>query len=208
MKQDLTEYLAKHTRTAMQREGIGFSITYAKITETNIPTMLLELMNHDHEEVDMLLILHALDIAKGNPFKECIVLSPDTDVFLILIYYYQSLPHLKYFRTGAGESQPNIDIQICYEAIDVRHAQAILGFHVLTELSWWKVFLKADNILNTLSRSGTGEKSSRSCYTFYTGALCCEYLWYVLYVVHGQFYWIYIFFIPMKLRENIGLMKF
>ena len=78
-KQDLTEYLAKHTRAAMQREGIRFSITYAKITETNIPTMLLELMNHDHEEADTVLILHALDEVKDNQFKECIVLSPDTD---------------------------------------------------------------------------------------------------------------------------------
>ena len=56
MKQDLTEYLAKHTRTAIQREGIEFSITYAKITKTNIPTMSLELRGHDHEEVDTLLI--------------------------------------------------------------------------------------------------------------------------------------------------------
>ena len=63
----------------MQREGIRFSITYAKITETNIPTMLLELMNHDHEEADTVLILHALDEVKDNQFKECIVLSPDTD---------------------------------------------------------------------------------------------------------------------------------
>ena len=96
-KQGLTEHLAKHTRTAMQREGIGFSITYAKITETNIPTMSLELMNHDHEETDTLLVLYALDVAKDNPFKECIVLSTDTDVSLLLIYYYQSLPHLTYF---------------------------------------------------------------------------------------------------------------
>ena len=69
-------------------------------------------MNHDHDELGTLLILHALG-------------SPDTDVFLLLIYYHQSRPHLTYFRTGAGEPQPNIDIQSCYEAIRVNHAQAI-----------------------------------------------------------------------------------
>ena len=82
-------------------------------------------MNHDHDELGTLQILHALDVAKDNPFKECIAISPDTDVFLILIYYHQSRPHLTYFRTGVGEPQPNIDIQSCYEAIRVNHAQAI-----------------------------------------------------------------------------------
>ena len=67
-KQDLTEYLAKHTKTAMQRKGIEFPITCANISKTNIPTMSLELMNHDHEEADTL-ILHTLDVAKDNLFK-------------------------------------------------------------------------------------------------------------------------------------------
>ena len=35
-----------HTITAMQHEGIKFSITNAKVTGTNIPTMPLALMNH------------------------------------------------------------------------------------------------------------------------------------------------------------------
>ena len=45
-----------------------------------------------------LLILYALDVAKDNLFKECIVLSPDANVFLLLIYYYQLLPHLTIFK--------------------------------------------------------------------------------------------------------------
>ena len=56
------------------------------------------------------------------------------------------------------------------KAIGVNHAQAILGFHVLTgcdqigqfsgktKRTWRKSFLKADNnILNALSRLGTDE---------------------------------------------------
>ena len=63
-----------------------------------------ELMSHDYEEADTFLILHALDVAKGNQYKECIALSSDTDIFLLLIYYYQSLPHLTYFSTGIEKS--------------------------------------------------------------------------------------------------------
>ena len=136
--------------------------------------------------------MHSLDVAKDSPFKECIVLSPDTDVFLLLIYYHQSRPHLTHLRTGTGEIQHNIEIQSCYEAIGVNHAQAILGFHVLTgcdqigrfsgktKLSWWKSFLKADNnILNALSRLGTDEHlqdlvilSILECFVVNTYAMC------------------------------------
>ena len=93
--------------------------------------------------------------------------------FSTVIHYYQSLPHLTYFRTGTGENQRNIDIWSCYEAIGVNHTQAILGFHILRgcdqigrfsgkpKLLWWKSFLKADNnILNALSWLGTDENLS------------------------------------------------
>ena len=69
--------------------------------------MSQELMNHDCKEAYLLLILHALDVAKDNLFKECIILSPDTDLFLLLIYYYQTLPNLAYFQIGK-ESRCNI----------------------------------------------------------------------------------------------------
>ena len=90
--------------------------------------------------------------------------------FLLLIYYCQSLPYLAYFGIDAGESQRNIDIQSCYEAIGVNNVQAFLDFHVLTGCYsiWrfsrkakhigWKLFLKADNnILNGLTQFGTNE---------------------------------------------------
>ena len=51
-----------------------------------------ELQEHDHEEADTLLILHAVDTAKLNPFSKCVVYSPDTDVFLLLNYHYSKLP--------------------------------------------------------------------------------------------------------------------
>ena len=59
-------------------------------------------MSHDHKEVDTLLIMHTSDVANDHPFKECVVLSPDTVVVLLLIYYYQLLPQLTCFQTGTG----------------------------------------------------------------------------------------------------------
>ena len=80
-------------------------MTYAKITEINIPKLSLELTNYDQEEAETLLILHALDVTKYNAFKECIVLSPDTDVFLLLIYSYKLLPNLIYFWYRRSSAQ-------------------------------------------------------------------------------------------------------
>jgi len=79
-KQALTEYLAHYTRHAIGC-GVRFIVTYAKTTEGNTNNLTEEIKNHDREEADTLLILHAIDVAKENPFKECIVLSPDTDIF-------------------------------------------------------------------------------------------------------------------------------
>ena len=91
-KQDLTIFLAKHIISRFTGSGTNFVVTYDLCSETNLENYPIEMLQHDHEEADTLLILQAIDAAKTDPFRECIVYSPDTDVFLLLIYYYESLP--------------------------------------------------------------------------------------------------------------------
>ena len=67
---------------------------------TNIPSFAEDLLSHNLEEADTLMILHSIDVAKRNPFQELIVSSPDTDVFLLLIYYQQSICNQTVFKTG------------------------------------------------------------------------------------------------------------
>lgn len=169
-KQDLTIYLSKYAKQAFEDKSIDFAITYDKITETNLENFPDELRNHDHEEADTLLILHAIDVAKKDLFTECFILSPDTDVFLLLIYYHESLPLVTFFRTGKGNDKRDINIRDCYEALGLNRAAAILGFHVLTgcdqtgrfsgksKSTWWKFFMKAeDYVLHALSKLGERE---------------------------------------------------
>lgn len=119
-----------------------------------------------------------------------------------------------YFQTGKGETQYNIDIQSCHKAISVKHAQAILGFHVLTscdqigqfsgktKLFLWKSFFKADkNILKALSPLETDENlwdlvtlSKLERFMVSTYGMCNNL--------------IFIFLSLMKLWENIRFMKF
>ena len=46
--------------------------------ETNIPNFSTV---REHEEADTLLILHCPDVAKSDPFSECVAFYPDTNVF-------------------------------------------------------------------------------------------------------------------------------
>ena len=169
-KQQLTIFLSKYCKREFQGSNIDFAVTYDQITETNMDGFTEELKNHDHEEADTLLILHAIDVARKDIFTECYVYSPDTDVFLLLLHHYESLPLSTYFRTGKGEKERDINIRNCYEGIGGNRAAAVLGLHVLTgcdqtgrfagksKSTWWKSFTNADaNIIQALTVLGNGE---------------------------------------------------
>ena len=160
--------MAQHAIEALQVKD--FVVTYNLQSETNIFDLEEDLKIHDHEEADTLLILHAINVARRDPFNECIVFSPDTDVFLLLIHYAESLPQVTNFRTGREQDFRDININKCYEAIGTKLANSILGFHTFTgcdqtgrfngksKSSWWKIFMKADDrILDALSQLGLGE---------------------------------------------------
>ena len=110
-KKDLTTYLTEYTQQVLQDEGLNYSITHNLVTVTNIQDFHIGLKNHDHEEADTLLVLHAIDVAKQDLFTECYVFSPGTDVFLLLIYYCESLPLVTYFRTRRGSDERDINIK-------------------------------------------------------------------------------------------------
>ena len=128
-KQDLTIYLANHTVTALEEINKPYVVTYDTISKTNIDDLPVDIMRHDHEEADTLLILHCWDIATSDPFTECVVHSPDTDVFLLLVHHFQSLPQCLIFRTGKGGTMRDLSIRNCYEALGSNQANALLGFH-------------------------------------------------------------------------------
>ena len=93
-KQDLTIYLSKNVIKDFIQIKIEFVVTYDLCSESNIPAYPSSMMRHDHEEADTLLVLQAIDVAKNHPFTECIIYSPDTDVFLLLIHFYEKLPQV------------------------------------------------------------------------------------------------------------------
>ena len=168
-KQDLTVYLTQYSVGMLGDKR--YAITYDTVTVTNIGDFAEDICTHDHEEADTLLILHAIDVAKRNPFSECFVYSPDTDVFLLLLYYAESLTQVTFFRTGRGIDLRDINIHSCYEALGATKSKALLGFHTFTgcdqtgrlfngisKTSWWKQFSVAENsVLDAFAQLGSSE---------------------------------------------------
>ena len=84
-KQDLTIYLAQKFVKKFSKLGARYSATYDLQSQSNIDNYSPELLEHDHEEADTLLIGQAIDVARNYPFTECYIYSPDTDM-LVLLY--------------------------------------------------------------------------------------------------------------------------
>lgn len=98
-KQELTKYLSTKIISSFKKSGTNYVVTCDLSSESNIEEYRDEMKAHDHEEADTLLILQALDVAKRDPFTECVVYSPDTDVFLLLLHYSSSLPQVWLFKS-------------------------------------------------------------------------------------------------------------
>ena len=94
-KQDLTIYLAQKFMKVFTKVGARYSVAYDLQIQSNTDNYSPELLEHDHEEADTLLIVQAIDVARNDSFTECYIYSPDTDVLVLLIHHYQMLPQLR-----------------------------------------------------------------------------------------------------------------
>ena len=61
--------------------GKSYVVTYDLVSETNIHDLAPDIRVHDHEEADTLLILHCYDVARHDPFAECVAMR----VFIKLV---------------------------------------------------------------------------------------------------------------------------
>ena len=130
-KAELTTYLAAQTTDHSKgptNKLKKFIVTSGTETKGNtcVPSTLV---THSQEEADTLMLLHALSIDKH---AEVVIASPDTDVFLMMIQMYPSLPCDISFLTGKGNLKRSIPVQPVYNKLGHKRASAILGVHALT----------------------------------------------------------------------------
>ena len=80
--------------------------------------------------------------------NQCIVYSGNTDVFLLLIFHYTSLPNASIFRNGKKSVLQDIYIGSCYEALGSYRANDLLGFNTFAGCD------KIGHFLGKTKRSG------------------------------------------------------
>ena len=67
-KNDLTIYLAEKAITNFENVNAGYAVSYTTKCISNLEDFAQEMMTHDHEEADTLL-LHAADVSLMYPKK-------------------------------------------------------------------------------------------------------------------------------------------
>ena len=160
-KIELTTFLGNFLVVKFNSLAVRFAVSYSNITKSNINAIDPNLNGHNHEEADTLMILHAIDVGKQNPFRKLLVKSPDTDVFLLLIHHCQELPLDTEFVTGRGEHTRSISVVAANQVLGDERRQALLGFHAFTacdqtskfsrksKRACWLKFINSDEAIMT-----------------------------------------------------------
>ena len=127
-KEEVTIYLGEKLIREFLHQDKQFVVVYDNKCETNISNFDNNLRVHSREEADTLIVLHGIDVAKRDLFQELYIDCCDTDVFLLLFYYFEKLCT----RTVFNGKNDYIDIGMLYEVLDKKKLRALPGFHVFT----------------------------------------------------------------------------
>lgn len=73
-----------------------------------------------------------LQYAVSSGFKDVVVRTPDTDIFVILLHYASTLKINIHLDTGTGKNRRLIDITSLAKSLGSDHATAILGLYMYT----------------------------------------------------------------------------
>ena len=134
-KGELTECLADkvlhHSKSSNNRLK-KLMVTSGTQTKGNVD-IPCSLLTQSQEEADTLLLLHALNVSSH---ADLVVSSPDTDVLVLLVYMYPSLPICTTFLTGKGRLKRNISVQSIYNNLGPKRSLCSDRFRYIWEICW------------------------------------------------------------------------
>ena len=134
--------------------------------ESDISNFDNNLRVHCHEEADTLIVLHGIDVAKRDPFQELYIDSCDTDVFLLLLYYFEKLCT----RTVFNGKNNCVDIGMLYEVLHKEKVKALPRFHSFTgcnqtgkfrgfsKETCWKTFIDSPEVVKSFQELGSSNE--------------------------------------------------
>ena len=153
-KKELTIYLATKYLARFSNHPAEFCVVAENVGRNKyglIPNMVF-----NHDEADTLLIWHGIDFSKKTDSNASIrIISPDTDVLILGIYFADSLCKVTKTKTFSNE----FDIQQIAEGLGKDRSKALLSLHAISgcdtvgrfackgKLTWFKGFLKLQNDL-------------------------------------------------------------
>ena len=162
---------------ALDKTEIDYFIVFDTTCVTNITDLNNDLTSHSHEEADTLIVLHCLNVAKRDPFREVYVLCSDTDVLLLLMNYYEELCAKTVFK---GNNSRDIDIGKAFEGLGQDKVKSLLGFHAFSgcdqtskfsgygKSSYWKTFMSSpSSVITAFQRLGDDFDVYKDDSTFY-----------------------------------------
>ena len=82
-------YLAE--KVEMCLNNLDYVVGYGNTCVTNMMNLKETLFDYNQEEADAGIILHALDVSERDLFTDLVISCSDTDVLLILSFYYEDL---------------------------------------------------------------------------------------------------------------------
>ncbi len=134
------EYLGKALLRAFADSDKDLVVVYGTSAYSNRQGIFHpDIAHHSHEEADTLIPLHVIDAARhGTGSREIDVVSPDTDVLILLMDMYSriDIPCELHFITGKGKDKRNINVRERSSAIGNGKCRGLLGLHNFSGADW------------------------------------------------------------------------
>ena len=150
-KADLTEYLAWKTIEYSKNSPKLVIASAGGHTESN---RQLYFQENNHEEADTLLIHHAVLASRRNSSdSKLMFFSPDTDVLVLVVAYYDILLQNTFVSMASGM----FDIKRIWTNLGPERAKSLPAFHAFTgsdntgrfsrigKATWLKIYMKAED---------------------------------------------------------------
>ena len=128
-KDELTIYLAEKALQHFKKTTTQFIVTSRQDVMSN--GVDVQHLYSSQEEADTRMVLHSLDAAKRGA-THLYILSPDTDVLILLLRRYQQLCNKTYFVTGTGNKKRVVQLSPIFHALGEQISAALPGFHAFS----------------------------------------------------------------------------
>ena len=186
-KDELTVYLADKTIAFAQKMKRNLVVSWRNEAKASDGTDVTALKS-THEEADTKIILHCL-YASRHGATSLHIFSPDTDVFILSIWWSKMFPADTRFVTGVGTNKRMIDVNHVCSCLGSEKVMALLALHALSgsdvtgclakkgKATFWKAFKTSDaNVLASLGKLGAPEEFTKEDEQLIEKFICQVYL--------------------------------